>query len=49
VLLAAAGGSGIASAQKGIELWPYLLGTALLCLLLEQSVRRVGTTPRRTA
>ncbi|MGV3616812.1 MAG: BatA domain-containing protein [Fimbriimonas sp.] len=47
VLLAASGGASLADAQRGTELWPYLLGLALLSLLLEQSVRRVGTTARR--
>jgi len=46
VLQAAAGGAGMATIQKGLELWPYLLGVAILCLLLEHAVRRVGTKRR---
>jgi len=42
-LSAAAGGSAsISDLQHGLELWPYLLLFALLLLLTEQIVRRVG-------
>jgi len=42
--LAAAGGNGanLSDLQHGLELWPYLLVLALVMLLLEQVVRRVG-------
>lgn len=47
ILQSASGGSALATTQKGLELWPYLLGFALLSLLIEQSVRRVGVKPMK--
>jgi hypothetical protein len=47
ILQSASGGASLSSARKGLELWPYLLGLALLSLILEQSVRRVGSKPAK--
>lgn len=46
-ILQAAGGTSALDAHKGLDLWPYLLAGALLFLLLEQAMRRVGPKPAR--
>lgn len=46
-ILQAAGGTSALGAHKGLDLWPYLLAAALLFLLLEQLVRRIGPKPAR--
>ncbi|MFI5384575.1 MAG: BatA domain-containing protein [Fimbriimonadales bacterium] len=46
-LAGASGGATVADLQKGRELWPYLLSLALLCLIAEQAIRRVGLRPAK--
>jgi hypothetical protein len=49
VLGGATSGSGISTIEQGRELWPFLVVLALICLLVEQSVRRVGLKPTKRA
>lgn len=50
ILASAAGGSAVAQAQRGQDIWPYLFAAALGLLLLEQTVRRAGVkSPAKVA
>lgn len=47
VLAGASGGVDLTTVRKGVEIWPYLIMGSLICLLIEQLVRRVGPKPVR--